>query len=230
MRLLIIEDDPQVSRALQKALMHSYVIDVASSGEDGLYMEEVTSYELILLDLMLPDINGLDICAALRGRGCETPILILTGQGEVDDKVHLLDAGADDYLTKPFQIEELQARVRALLRRHSRTTTTNQLVVDTLRLNVAERTVEREGKPIRLRRKEYDLLEYLMRNTGKTLTHRMILDHVWSRQDQVWVNAIAVTVKYLRDKIDRPFSTPLIQTVHGVGYKLEATVLEGSKS
>jgi DNA-binding response OmpR family regulator len=222
MRLLIIEDSAEVVAALRRGLRTAYVIDIAATGADGLHQAEVGEYDLILLDLTLPDKDGREVCRELRAAGHNTPIMILTARSEVDEKVALLDLGADDYLTKPFSLEELKARIRVLLRRDSSTVASSDLMVGDLVLDVATRLASRQKQPLKLRRKEFDLLEYLMRNAGKTVTRQMILDHVWDMNDSLWTNAIDVHIKYLRDKIDRPFGSHMIRTVHGVGYKLEA--------
>jgi two-component system OmpR family response regulator len=224
MRLLIVEDNAEVVAALRRGLRSSYVIDVASTGRDGLHQAEVGEYDLILLDLSLPDKDGREVCRELRASRSKVPILILTARSEVNEKVALLDQGADDYLTKPFSLEELKARIRALLRRDSPSVDSSNVAVGDLTLDTATRSVTRGEAAIKLRRKEFDLLEYLMRNAGKTVTRQMILDHVWDMNDSLWTNAIDVHIKYLRDKIDRPFGSHMIKTVHGVGYKLEAEV------
>lgn len=222
MKLLIIEDEGALITALRRGLRTLYIIDGASTGHDGLHRAEVAEYDAIMLDLSLPDLDGLEVCKRLRKLPNQVPILVLTAQDSVDTKVQLLDAGADDYLIKPFSLEELKARLRVLTRRET-PAISSELVVGELILNTATREVTRLGAPINLRRKEFDLLEYLMRNPGKALSRSMIIDHVWDIGDNLWTNAVDVHIKYLRDKIDRPFSTPMIVTVHGVGYKLEAT-------
>lgn len=221
MRLLIIEDDMAVVTALRRGLQDSYIIDVATKGNEGQQKAELGDYDLIILDLNLPDRSGLEICQELRKEGNVTPILIVTSRTEVDDKVTLLDIGADDYLTKPFSLEELRARIRALLRRESATARSSRIEVGELVLDTASRTVSCGGEVVELRRKEYDLLEYMVRNTGKTLTRQMILDHVWDMNDSLWTNVVDVHIKYLRDKLDRRFNKKMIVTVHGIGYKLD---------
>lgn len=221
MRLLIIEDDMAVVTALRRGLQDSYIIDVATKGSEGQQKAELGDYDLIILDLNLPDRSGLEICQELRKEGNVTPILIVTSRTEVDDKVTLLDIGADDYLTKPFSLEELRARIRALLRRESATARSGRIEVGELVLDTASRTVSCGGEVVELRRKEYDLLEYMVRNTGKTLTRQMILDHVWDMNDSLWTNVVDVHIKYLRDKLDRRFNKKMIVTVHGIGYKLD---------
>lgn len=223
MKLLLIEDNEAVVMALRRGLRAICLIDVATSGKDGLYGAEVGDYDVMVLDLALPDISGLEVCRVLRSQRHTTPILALTGQTSVQHKVAMLDAGADDYMTKPFSLEELKARLRVLMRRDVVCQHSSILRVHDLTLSLADRRVERAAVPIHLRRKEYALLEYLMHNAGKVVTRAMIIDHVWDVSDTLWTNAVDVHIKYLRDKIERPFAGPvLITTVHGVGYKLEA--------
>jgi two-component system OmpR family response regulator len=222
MKLLLVEDDIAMIALLRRGLHTSYLIDAATTGIDGLHEAEVGDYDAIILDLMLPDMLGVTVCQRLRQREVVTPILVLTAREDVKDKVLVLDAGADDYLIKPFSLEELRVRLRVLVRRDSRAARTSQLSVGELTLDIATRRVNRNQVPIKLRRKEYALLEYLMHNAGTVVTRAMIIDHVWDVSDSLWTNAVDVHIKYLRDKIDRPFTTPMITTVHGVGYMLEA--------
>lgn len=221
MKILLIEDDHDVMLALQRGLQPLFRVDTARTAEDGLHQHEVGEYDVVVLDLGLPDIPGIEVCVAMKKRAGAPPILVLTGRADVRTKVAVLDAGADDYLTKPFSLEELKARLRALSRRN-RKQNSSLLRVGDLILDTATRSVERDGKRIKLRRKEYALLEYLMQNQGAVITRPMIVDHVWDTSDNLWTNAVDVHIKYLRDVIDRPFSSPLIQTVHGVGYKIGA--------
>lgn len=220
MRLLIVEDDMAVITALRRGLQNSYVLDVATRGDEGLHKAEMGDHDLIILDLNLPDQSGLDICRELRAAGRTTPILIVTARTEIEDKVRLLDIGADDYLTKPFSLEELRARIRALLRREA-SGASSRIEVGPLSVDTASRTVSYDGEAVELRRKEYDLLEYLTRNAGKTLTRQMILDHVWDMNESLWTNVVDVHIKYLRDKLDRRFGKKMILTIHGIGYKLD---------
>lgn len=222
MRVLIIEDNKRVAMALREALRTSYVVDVEHSGKEALSNVNLAKYDVILLDLRLPDMTGHEVCEQLRAAKITTPVIVVTGDDAIGSKVNLLDMGADDYITKPFHADELRARIRAVMRRHSRRTEKAALTVDDLELDPASRVVRRQNKEITLRRKEFDLLEYMMRNHGRTLTRPMILDHVWENSDGLWTNAVDVHVKYLRDKVDRPYERQLIKTVHGVGYKLEA--------
>lgn len=220
-RVLIIEDDPAMVAAMRRGLQPLYIVDVSTTGSDGLYRSDINQYDIIVLDLSLPDQPGRQVCSQLRASGCTCPILVVTARNEVQDKVSLLDVGADDYLTKPFNLDELKARIRALLRREGGSSYNSQIVVGDLVVDTAGRMAAMRGQAIDLRRKEFDLLEYLVRNAGKTLTRQMILDHVWEMNDNIWTNAIDVHIKYLRDKIDRRFGVRMIKTVHGIGYKLD---------
>lgn len=208
--------------ALCRGLEDSYTIDSVTNGSDGLHYADVNSYDAILLDLNLPDINGAKLCKDLRKENNMTPIIVLTGLVDVGNKVNLLDIGADDYLTKPFSMEELRARLRSQIRKHHKSGNDSKLIIDDLVLDTSSRAVYRQQTPISLRRKEFDLLEYLIHNKGKVVTRAMIIDHVWDIDDQLWTNAIDVHIKYLRDKVDRPFNSNLIKTVHGVGYKIDS--------
>lgn len=221
MRILIVEDEPGIAESVRRKLAESYTVDLTAKGKEGLYLAQTNEYDLLILDLGLPDLGGLEICKRLRGARVQVPILILTVQGSVEQKIEALDAGADDYLTKPFSLKELLARVRAMLRRSPSGMTSNVLTVADLSLDLINRVVYRHGCPVALRRKEFDLLEYLMRNQGQTLTRGMIIEHLWGDDRNPFTNAVDVHIKYLRDKVDKPFASTLIKTVHGVGYKLE---------
>ncbi len=228
MRLLIIEDNKRVALALRETLRSNYVVDVEYSAKGALNNINLSHYDVILLDLGLPDMDGQTLCQQLRDRSITAPIIIVTGDDTTVSKVSVLDSGADDYMTKPFSKDELKARIRAVMRRHGHRTAVAALQLGDLQLDPAGRKVQRGDKKIDLRRKEFDLLEYMMRNHGRTLTRPMIVDHVWESGDGLWTNAVDVHIKYLRDKIDRPFGSQLIKTVHGVGYKLEAEAVEGA--
>ena len=222
MRLLLIEDNKRVATALRETLRGAYIVDVEHSGEGALNNLNIAHYDIILLDLGLPGIGGQAVCQELRARKINAPVIVITGDGTTTSKISILDSGADDYVTKPFSTEELKARIRAVLRRHNRPRSATTLSIDGLELDSASRTILRNGKEVYLRRKEFDLLEYMMHNYGRTLTRSMIIDHVWENGNGLWTNAVDVHIKYLRDKIDRPFNSQIIKTVHGVGYKLEA--------
>ena len=222
MRILLVEDDRDAALSLKEDLKRHYIVELAHNGEEGEYKAHVNNYDAILLDYILPDIHGDEVCKRIRKSGIMTPILMLTGQGEIDSKVTALDAGADDYLTKPYNIKELMARLRALLRRHSAQSTSTILKVGDLQLDLKKKLVKRKGTEIRLRRKEFYLLEFLMRNTGIVVTRDMILDHAWDSSSDLFTNTIDVHINSLREKIDKPYDKKLIKTIHGTGYKMEA--------
>jgi DNA-binding response OmpR family regulator len=221
MKILLIEDNKSLAESLKKHLGKSFVIDAVGTGEEGLQQALVGGQDVIILDLSLPDKNGFDVCKALRAAHVNTPILILTGAADLATRVTLLNAGADDFLTKPFSVAELKARLGALLRRPPAIFTTDVMVVQDLTVDSTRRRVERAGTPIALRRKEFDILEYLVRNRGRPVTRAMILDHAWDGSKDTWNNTVDVHIKHLRDKIDRPFKTPLIKTAYGIGYLIE---------
>lgn len=222
MRILVIEDEAKVASFIKRALEEeSYAVDLSADGVQGLDLGLSGSYDLIVIDLMLPGLPGLEVLKRLRKEKIQAPVLILTAQSQIDQKVKGLDAGADDYLTKPFAIDELLARVRALLRRGA-TETPGVLQIDDLVLNPATREVTRAGQRIDLTLKEYALLEYFMRHAGRVLTRPMISEHVWNQDFDTFTNVIDVYVNYLRNKIDRGRGRKLIHTVRGSGYMLKA--------
>lgn len=222
MRILVVEDEAKVASFVRRALEEeSYAVDVCADGARGLDLARAGCYDLVILDLMLPGMPGLEVLKTLRKEQVAAPVLILTARSELDQKVKGLDAGADDYLTKPFAIEELLARVRVLLRRGSGEAA-GVLQVDDLVLNPGTREVTRGGKRIELTAKEYALLEYLMRNAGRVLTRPMIAEHVWNQDFDTFTNVIDVYVNYLRNKIDRGQERKLLQTIRGSGYTLKA--------
>lgn len=220
MKLLVIEDNPILRDRIERQLSRDAVVDLASNGEQGIELAN-GDYAVILLDLGLPDQPGLSVCRHIRENGIETPILILTAESEITTRVTLLNAGADDYVTKPFHGEELRARVRALARRQPRGLTKEVVTFDGLMLDHEGRKVARDGNPINLTRKEFDILEYLTHNPGRVLTRRMIFDHVWGADAEASDGTVDVHIKRLRDKVDRPFAMPLIQTAHGLGYMVD---------
>ena len=222
MRILVVEDEAKVASFIRRALEEeSYAVDVCADGAKGLQRGLSGSYDLVILDLMLPGLLGLEILKELRKEKIQAPVLILTARSQVDQRVKGLDAGADDYLTKPFAIEELLARVRALLRRGGGEAAGHIQIRD-LVLNPATREVTRGGRRIELTAKEYALLEYMMRNVGRVLTRPMIAEHVWNLDFDTFTNVIDVYVNYLRNKIDRGREPRLIHTVRGSGYVLKA--------
>ena len=222
MRILIIEDDRKIANAIKKGLkQESYAVDISFDGKDGLGQALTIEYDLIILDRMLPEVDGIEICRTVRKQNNKTPILILTAKDRVADRVEGLNAGADDYLVKPFAFEELLARIRALLRRPHEVKE-NILKVDDLVLNSLTFEVKRDGKKINLSSTEFALLEYLMRNPSRILTKNNIIDHVWDYDADILPNTVEVYIGYLRNKIDKPFprKQPLIYTVRGFGYKI----------
>lgn len=222
MRILTVEDEHKIANSIKKGLeQESYAVDIAFTGNEGYDMASTEDYDLIILDLLLPGIDGIEICKRLREQNIHTPVLMLTAKGQISDKVTGLDAGADDYLTKPFAFEELLARIRALTRRpHNSIGTT--LSEDELTLNTLSFDVKRAGKHIQLSNKEFALLEYLLRHKNQTLTKEQIINHVWSYDADILPNTVEVYIGYLRNKIDKPFpdNKPLIHTIRGFGYKL----------
>jgi len=220
MRILLVEDDKKVASFIRKGLEEEgYAVDVAADGEAGLFMGLDRLHDLIILDVMLPKKPGFQVLRELRQAKVATPVLMLTARDTVEDKVQGLDAGADDYLTKPFVFAELLARVRALLRRRAETRSPRLQVAD-LVLDPATRSVTREGQPITLTNREFALLEYLMRNAGRVLTRTAITEHVWDYDFDSGTNVIDVYVNYLRKKIDAGHEPKLLHTVRGAGYVL----------
>ncbi|HEX7766411.1 MAG TPA: response regulator transcription factor [Nitrospira sp.] len=221
MRILIVEDDPDLAGFIQKGLREErYAVDCAHEGEEGLLMAGTTPYDLIILDVMLPKLDGLTVCRRLRAAGNKTPILLLTARGTVEDRVTGLNIGADDYLTKPFAFAELLARLQALLRR-SGTDPSPHLTVADLEVDPVAHRVWRAGRELTLTNKEYALLEYLLRNPDRVLTRTAIIEHVWDIHYDGMTNIVDVHIRALRAKVDREFSPALIQTVRGVGYVLK---------
>ncbi len=222
MKTLIVEDDESVARFLKQAMEESgHNSLVLSEGKEALESALMNDYDLILLDVMLPGMNGLNVCRQLRNAKVTTPILLITARDSLEDKIEGLDSGADDYIVKPFQIGELLARMRALLRRGSGGPA--MLQAGDLTLDPATRKAVRGDKTITLSSTEYALLEYLLRNAGRVLTRSMILEHVWQYDFEGNDNVLDVYISYLRSKIDKGHSDPLIHTVRGVGFRLEAS-------
>jgi heavy metal response regulator len=222
MRILVIEDEKKVASFIKKGLEEEhYAVDTAHDGEMGLYMADVNEYDLIVLDLMIPKIDGLEVLKRIRSNKNNVPILVLTAKDTVEDIVKGLDSGCDDYLTKPFNFTVFLARIRALLRREKIEKEPLLKVAD-LTLSPVTHKVTREGKEIELTSKEYALLEYFMRNPDRVLTRTMISEHVWDYHFDSLTNVIDVYVNYLRRKIDKDFELKLIHTIRGVGYTLSA--------
>src|SRR5438093_1619712 len=223
MRALIVEDDATIAEFVTRGLREAgFAVDHAADGEAGLALARQHPYDVAIVDVMLPKRDGLSLIDELRRAGITTPVLILSARRSVDDRVRGLQAGGDDYLTKPFAFAELLARVQALVRRATRSPEPTTLTVDDVVLDLLSRRVTRAGQPIDLRPREFSLLEYLMRNPGKVVSKTMILSHVLDYNFDPQTNIVDVLVSRLREKIDRPFEKKLLHTVRGVGYVLRA--------
>ncbi len=222
MRVLLVEDDSKLAALVRRGLTENgSVADIASRGEDALWMARAHEYDAIVLDVMLPGLDGFETCAELRAAGVWAPVLMLTARDAIEDRVAGLDAGADDYLTKPFSLAELRARLRALVRRGSAVRPTILEVAD-LRLDPATQQVWRGDTEIRLSSKEYALFELFMRRPGQVLSRYELLEHGWDIGYDNRSNVVTVYIRYLREKIDRPFGRHALETVHGAGYRLRA--------
>lgn len=225
MRILVVEDEHKIANSIKKGLEQEfYAVDVAYRGTDGFDLAVAEIYDLIILDVMLPGMDGIEICSKLREQKIHTPILMLTAKGQLGDKVNGLNSGADDYITKPFAFEELLARIRAIARR-PKDSVGSMLAVDDLVLNTLSHSVSRGETGIRLSKKEYSLLDYLLRHPGQTLNKEQIINHVWDYHADILPNTVEVYIGYLRNKIDKPFpgKPRLIHTVRGFGYKIGKT-------
>jgi two-component system copper resistance phosphate regulon response regulator CusR len=221
MRFLIVEDEKRIADFLSRGLESAgYAVDTAPDGRTAIEMVHATDYDLIILDLMLPDMDGLQVLERIRNRKVNPPVLILSARGDVDDRVKGLEKGADDYLVKPFAFVELLARVRVLLRRGQ--PTPERLQVGDLTLDCIRRKVTRSSQNIDLAPKEFSILEYLMRNRGRPLSRTMIVEHVWDMDYDGLTNIVDVYIRHLRGKVDEPFPSKLIHTVRGIGYMLDA--------
>lgn len=221
MRILLVEDDPKIASFIEKGLRAAgYAVDHASDGEAGLQLALSEPYDAAIVDIMLPRRDGLSLIDELRRQKISTPVIILSAKDSVDERVRGLQAGSDDYLTKPFAFSELLARVQALLRRAGGISEPTRLTVGELSLNLLTREVIRAGKKIDLQPMEFSLLEYLMRNTGRVVSKTMIMEHVWDYNFDPQTNVVEARMSKLRDKIDREFSTRLIHTMRGAGYVL----------
>ena len=225
MRILVVEDEPDAAAVLAKGLReHAYAVDVAFDGDAALEHVSANDYDLLILDILLPRMNGIEVCRQLRADGVAVPVLMLTALGRLDDRVDGLDAGADDYLPKPYHFKELLARVRALLRRGPALASA-VLAVDDLTIDTRARRVQRAGRPIQLTTKEYTLLEYLMRRQGEIVGRADIAEHVWDDSFDPMSNLIEVYIQRLRRKIDHDVPVTLIQTRRGAGYTIEPSGL-----
>lgn len=221
MRILVVEDEKRIAQFIKRGLEEEhYAVDHVADGTSALEWASTAEYDLIVLDVLLPGMKGSDVCQDLRARKYSGAILMLTALGSVEDRVTGLDAGADDYLVKPFDFEEFLARVRALLRRGSGAPATVLQVAD-LKMDLLAHRVTRGPRTIELTAREYALLEFLMRHVGQALSRTQIVSHVWDHSFDSGTNVVDVYVRYLRKKVDDPFDDPLIQTIRGVGYKLE---------
>jgi two-component system OmpR family response regulator len=219
LRILVVEDEPKLANLIRRGLQdQGLAADIAERGEDALWMAGSTEYDAVVLDVMLPGIDGFEVCRRLRADEVWTPVLMLTARGEVEDRVAGLDGGADDYLTKPFAFPELQARIRALVRRGPQPRPA-VLESDGLRLDPAAQTVSRDDQAIELSATEFAMLETFMRRPGLALSRLQLLEHVWDGAYENRSNVVDVYVRYLREKIDEPFGTQSIETVRGVGYR-----------
>lgn len=222
MRILVVEDEHRIANAIKKGLeQEKYAVDIAYTGNDGFDLAATEDYDLILLDLLLPGMDGVAITRDLRKKQIHTPILMLTAKGQIRDKVEGLDSGADDYMTKPFSFEELLARIRALIRRPKKSLSEVLRIAD-LELNTVTYEVKRGKQPINLSNKEFALLEYLMRHGRTVVTKDHIISHVWDYEADILPNTVEVYIRNLRNKVDNPFpqERALIQTVRGFGYKI----------
>ena len=222
MKLLVVEDNERLLDRVQRQLGKFYLIDTATNGQEALTKAQQTDYGVIVLDLGLPDIPGLDVCKQLRALHIDAPILVLTGVDTIAARIELLESGADDYVTKPFDSGELRARITALSRRQPLKGASKHIVHNDLIIDPDRRTVTRGDVHIPLRRKEFDILEYLVNNSGRVMTREMIMNQAWNASGKSgWNSTVDVHIKNLRDKIDRPFATSIIQTAHGLGYRVD---------
>ena len=224
MRILLIEDDHSVADFILRGFREAgHTIDHTDNGKDGLFLATTESYDVLIVDRMLPSVDGLTITRTLRASENNTPVLILSALGQVDARVKGLQAGGDDYLVKPFAFSELEARVDALSRRaQGKTVTETTLTIANLEMDLLARTVKRAGTMIDLQPRDFQLLEYLMRHVGQVVTRTMLLEHVWDYHFDPQTNVIDVHISRLRAKIDKDFDTPLIHTIRGAGYKIDA--------
>lgn len=223
MRLLLIEDDAKIALFVSQGLKEAgFAVDHVDNGEDGLHMALTEPYDAAVMDIMLPKKDGLSVIEEIRKHNIRMPVLILSAKRTVDDRVHGLQTGGDDYLTKPFAFSELLARVQALIRRSTGEASPSRLSVADLTLDLKTRRVERAGQKIDIQPLEFSLLEYLMRNTGQVVSKTMIMEHVWDYNFNPQTNVVEARICCLRDKVDRDFETKLIHTIRGVGYVLKA--------
>lgn len=221
MRILIIEDERKLAGILKKGLEENgFAVDLSFDGEDGLYMAESCSYDAVLLDILLPGMDGFTVLKRLRERKVQVPVLMLTSRGELEDRVKGFDTGADDYIVKPFDFPELLARLKAVIRR-SRSKASPVILIEDLKIDMSSRTVTRAGRDIRLSAKEYNLLEYLALNSGRVVSRTELTEHMYDTEFDLDSNIIDVYINYLRNKADKGFSRQLIHTIRGAGYVLK---------
>ncbi len=221
MRLLLVEDDRKIALFMIKGLKEAgFAVDHADNGEDGLHFSLTNPYDLAIVDIMLPKLDGLAMIEEIRRREVNFPVIILSAKRSVDDRIKGLNVGSDDYLVKPFSFSELLARIHALIRRANKLSNPSTLSVENLTMNILTRKVERSGQEIDLKPLEFSLLEYLMRNAGHIVSKTMIIEHVWDYNFNPGTNIVESKICYLRDKVDRNFDTKLIHTIRGVGYVL----------
>lgn len=226
MRLLLVEDDPGIISFLEKGLREAkYALDVAQDGDDALYKTSLNEYDAIILDIMIPGRDGLEVCRELRSQGSKVPVIMLTARDDVQDRVLGLDVGADDYLTKPFQVSELLARLRAVMRRGPVLKST-VIEIGDLRIDTSAQTVNRAGQALSLTAREYALIEYLARNADRVVSRSELIEHVWDERYDSYSNVIDVHINHLRQKIDRESERPLIHTRRGSGYILSTSAPE----
>ena len=221
MKVLVIEDNPRLAVRIKQQLRKWFIVETAASGDEGLRLISTKGFDLVMLDLGLPDTPGVEVCRQIRSLSNDLPILVVTGTDTVESRVDLLQTGADDYVTKPFDLMELRARINALTRRRLRGENIAKIIIGDLVIDSSRRSVVRSGEKIHLRRKEFDILEYLASNPGRVLSRQMIINHAWVSTSTSWPGSVDVHIKQLRDKVDRPFSYPLIKTSYGVGYMVE---------
>jgi DNA-binding response OmpR family regulator len=221
MKVLLIDDNPRLAERITHHMGKEFVIDWVGTAKEGKQAVADGTHSIILLDLNLPDMHGFQLCRQLRKKGVTTPIIVISGIDKTESRILLLENGADDYLVKPFSPRELAARIHAILRRQPHAYNENIITVCDLTIDINRRRVERKGIHIPLRRKEFDILEYLASNKGRPVSRSMILNHVWDNTKDSWHNTVDVHIKYLRDKVDRQFNSRLIKTAYGVGYMVD---------
>lgn len=220
MKLLIIEDDIYTQVLMKKQLEKKHYVDIASTGKEALELVKMIAYDAVIIDYVLPDINGQKVCEYIRKEKIDTPLIFVTGQTIQEKKIHALYAGADDYITKPFDIEELFARIHTLVRRSTQKEVLNTISIGKITLDTRAREVYHKGKNIRLRRKEFDILELLMKNVNKVVRRENMIDYAWDTDADFSTNTLDVHIMRLRNVFDKPYGTHMIQTVSGFGYKL----------